>query len=381
LFTAFVSAIIGGLITALFIFVGVYGLEGESGDVTIKEVSPPGRAAVEVSDAGTSVHELYTHSGPGVVSVDVASSERGPGGGSGFVLDERGHIVTNQHVVEGAEEVSVEFASGVREEAEIVGEDPSTDVALIEVDASEEMLEPLTLGDSSTVEVGEPVIAIGNPLNVGISVTTGIVSGVGRPIKAPNDYTIDDALQTDAAINPGNSGGPLLDSRGTVIGVNAQIASEAGGFEGVGFAVPINTVKSVVEQLITTGEVVHGYIGVRMFTAGIDDLAAYTGLSKDQLSNEYGLPGNGAIVSEVTSGGPAGEAGLEGGDEEEIEGISVPVGDVITEVEGRPVSSPDDVIEVVNSSKPGDELTLTVVTPGEEARRVEVTVGDRPDDA
>jgi S1-C subfamily serine protease len=381
LFTAFVSAIIGGLITALFIFVGVYGLEDESGDVTIKESSPPRGAVEEVSDAGTSVREVYTQSGPGVVSVDVASSEFGPGGGSGFVLDEQGHIVTNQHVVEGAEEISVEFASGIREEAEIVGEDPSTDVALIKVDASEEVLEPLTLGDSSTVGVGEPVIAIGNPLNVGISATTGIVSGIGRPIKAPNDYTIDDALQTDAAINPGNSGGPLLDSRGTVIGVNAQIASESGGFEGVGFAVPIDTVKSVVEQLITTGEVVHGYIGVRMFTAGIDDLAAYTGLSKDQLSDEYGLPGNGAIVSEVTSGGPAEEAGIEGGEEEEIEGISVPVGDVITEVEGRPVSSPDDVIEVVNSSKPGDELALTVVTPGEEARRVEVTVGDRPDDA
>jgi putative serine protease PepD len=149
----------------------------------------------------------------------------------------------------------------------------------------------------------------------------------------------------------------------------------------VGFAVPINTVKSVVEQLITTGEVVHGYIGVRMFTAGIDELAAYTGLSKDQLSDEYGLPGNGAIVSEVTSGGPAEEAGIKGGGEEEIEGISVPVGDVITGVEGRRVSSPDDVIEIINSSKPGDELTLTVVTPGEEARRVEVTVGDRPDDA
>jgi S1-C subfamily serine protease len=376
-----VSAIIGGLVTALFIFVGVYDLEDGSGDVTIKKSSPPRGAAVEVSDAGTSVREVYTQSGPGVVSVDVASSEFGPGGGSGFVLDEQGHIVTNQHVVEGAEEVSVEFASGVREEAEIVGEDPSTDVALIKVDTSEEVLEPLTLGDSSTVGVGEPVIAIGNPLNVGISVTTGIVSGVGRPIKAPNDYTIDDALQTDAAINPGNSGGPLLDSRGTVIGVNAQIASESGGFEGVGFAVPIDTVKSVVEQLITTGEVVHGYIGVRMFTAGIDDLAAYTGLSEDQLSDEYGLPGNGAIVSEVTPGGPAEEAGIEGGEEEEIEGISVPVGDVITEVEGRPVSSPDDVIEVINSSQPGDELTFTVVTPGEEARRVEVTVGDRPDDA
>ncbi|MCA1688154.1 MAG: trypsin-like peptidase domain-containing protein [Actinobacteria bacterium] len=375
------SAVIGGLVTALFIFVGMERLEDGSGDVTIREVAPPGGAAVEVSGNGASVREVYTRDGPGVVSVDVASSENGPAGGSGFVLDEQGHIITNQHVVEGAEKISVEFAGGVREEAEIVGEDPSTDVAVVKVDAAEGLLVPLTLGDSSTVGVGEPVIAIGNPLNVGISVTTGIVSGIGRPIKAPNDYTIEDAVQTDAAINPGNSGGPLLDSRGTVIGVNAQIASESGGFEGVGFAVPINTVKSVVEQLVTTGDVVHGYIGVRMFSAGVDEVAAYTGLSEEQLADEHGLPGNGAIVSEVTPGGPAEEAGIEGGEDEEIEGISIPTGDVVTEVGGKPVSSPDDVIEVVNSSKPGDELDLTVVTPGEEPRRVEVTVGVRPDDA
>jgi S1-C subfamily serine protease len=323
---------------------------------------------------------VYTQTGPGVVSVDVASPEDGPGGGSGFVLDERGHIVTNQHVVGGAEDISVRFASGVREEAEVVGEDPSTDVAVIKVEASEGVLEPLTLGDSGSVGVGEPVIAIGNPLNVGISVTTGIVSGTERPIDAPNGYTINGAVQTDAAINPGNSGGPLLDSRGTVIGVNAQIASESGGFEGVGFAVPIDTVKGVVEQLLTTGKVVHGYIGVRMFAVGIDELVAYTGLSKDELADEYGLPGNGAIVSEVSAGGPAAKAGVEGGEEEEIEGISVPVGDVITEVEGDPVSSPDDVIEIVNTSEPGDELTLTVVSPAEEARRVGVTVGVRPED-
>jgi S1-C subfamily serine protease len=357
----------------------VYSLEDESRGVTIKEVSPPEGA--DLPAEGASVREVYARTRPGVVSVDVASSENGPSGGSGFVLDDQGYIVTNQHVVEGAEEISVRFASGVREEAEIIGEDPSTDVALIKVDAPEGLLEPLTLGDSSTVGVGEPVIAIGNPLNVGISVTTGIVSGVGRPIKAPNDYTIDDAVQTDAAINPGNSGGPLLDSRGTVIGVNAQIASESGGFEGVGFAVPIDTVKSVVEQLITTGEVVHGYIGVQMFPAGIDEISAYTGLSKEQLADEYGLPGNGAIVSEVTAGGPAAEAGIEGGEEEEIEDVSIPLGDVITRIDGNSVSSPDDVIEVVNSAKPGDELRLAVVTPGEEARLLKVTVGDRPDDA
>jgi len=380
--TALISAIIGGLLTALFLFVGVYGLEDGSDSVIIKEVAPTHKSSgtTHASNDGSSVREVYTRDGRGVVSVDVAAtSDAGPGGGSGFVVDEAGHIVTNQHVVEGAEEISVRFADGVRREAEVVGQDPSTDVAVIKVEAPKEALEPLTLGDSNSVGVGEPVIAIGNPLNVGISVTTGIVSGLGRPIKAPNNYTINDAVQTDAAINPGNSGGPLLDSRGTVIGVNAQIASESGGFEGVGFAVPINTVKSVVKQLITNGKVVHGYIGVSMFELAIDELSAYTGLSKESLEEEYGFPGNGAIVSEVTPGGPAEKAGIRGGDEKEIEGIRVPIGDVITGIEGDPVSSSDDVIEVVNSVKPGDTLLMTVVTPGEKERRVDVRVGSRPE--
>jgi S1-C subfamily serine protease len=372
-------------VTALFLFVGVYGLEDRSGSVTIKEVAPPhkssrGTAGTPAVTDSSSVREVSTRDRRGVVSVDVAAtSDAGPAGGSGFVIDEAGHIVTNQHVVEGAEEISARFADGVRREAEVVGQDPSTDVALIQVDAPQKALKPLTLGDSNSVGVGDPVIAIGNPLNVGISVTTGIVSGLGRPIKAPNNYTIDDAVQTDAAINPGNSGGPLLDSRGTVIGVNAQIASESGGFEGVGFAVPINTVKSVIRQLITEGKVVHGYIGVSMYQLGIDELSAYAGLSERALDERYGLPGNGAIVSEVTPDGPAEKAGIRGGDEKVIEGIAVPMGDVITEIEGDPVSSSEDVIKVVNSVKPGQRLLMTVVTPGEKERRVKVTVGTRPE--
>jgi S1-C subfamily serine protease len=375
--TALVSAIIGGLITALFLVVGVYGLE-KSPSVTIKEVAPPqGSSGKTVSDEGTSVPEVYER---GVVSVDVAAtSEAGPAGGSGFVVDRAGHIVTNQHVVEGSEDVSVRFVDGTRRTAEVVGQDPSTDVAVIKVDAPPGVLEPLTLGDSDSVGVGEPVIAIGNPLNVGISVTAGIVSGVGRPIKAPNNYTINDAVQTDAAINPGNSGGPLLDARGTVIGVNAQIASESGGFEGVGFAIPINTVKGIVTQIITDGKVVHGFIGVSMFQFGIDELSAYTGLSKDELKQRYGFPANGAIVNEVMPDGPADKAGIRGGMQKTIEGINVPIGDVITEVEGTPVSSSDDVIEIVNSVKPGDKLGLSVVTPGQRERHVEVTVGTRPE--
>src|ERR687894_2599586 len=190
--TALVSAIIGGLVTALFLFVGVYGLEDRADSVTIKEVAPAPESSGNPArtDGSSSVREVYTRDVRGVVSVDVAAtSDTGPAGGSGFVVDKAGHIVTNQHVVEGAEEISVRFADGVRREAEVVGQDPSTDVALIQVDAPRKALKPLTLGDSNSVGVGEPVIAIGNPLNVGISVTTGIVSGIGRPIKAPNNYT------------------------------------------------------------------------------------------------------------------------------------------------------------------------------------------------
>ncbi|QIN83792.1 trypsin-like serine protease [Rubrobacter tropicus] len=392
--TALVSAIIGGLVTALFLIIGLWSsLDGgagggsdDTGNVTIKQAPAPSEPSgtAPIGGEGLSVGDVYRQDAPGVVSVDVTSSQMGPGGGSGFVLDETGHIVTNQHVVDGAENISVRFADGARKTAEVVGEDPSTDVAVIRVEAPRSLLEPLTLGDSEALGVGEPVVAIGNPLNVGISVTTGIVSGLGRPITAPNEYTIDNAIQTDAAISSGNSGGPLLDARGTVIGINSQVASAGseGVAQGVGFAVPINTAKDAVEELITTGEVVHGFIGVQMFQYGIDEIAAVTGLSLEELNDRYGLPPNGALVSGVTSGGPAEDAGISGGGREEIEGVpDVPVeGDVITAVEGEKVVASDDVIEAVNASDPGDSISLTVVTPNEGEREVELTVDTRPED-
>jgi S1-C subfamily serine protease len=351
--------------------------EPRQGSATPEEGVNPG------GEGGPSVRDVYTRDGPGVVTVDVGSTSRGPGGGSGFVIDEGGYIVTNQHIVDDAEAVSVRFSSGAREEAEVVGEDPSTDTAVLRINAPEEALKPLTLGDSDTIGVGDPVIAIGNPLNVGISVTTGIVSGTGRPIPAPNRYTINGAVQTDAALSSGNSGGPLLDARGEVIGVNSQTAASGLGVvaQGVNFAVPINTVKSAVEQLIETGRVEHGYMGVRMFPAGVEELAAYSGLSARELSEQYGLPENGAIISQVVEGGPGDEAGLEGSSStQEIADLTVPLGDVITEVEGERVTTSDDVSKVVSSAQPGEGLNLTVVTPGGGPREVEVTLGDQPED-
>jgi S1-C subfamily serine protease len=378
-FTALIAGLVGGLIATVIVYVGISRLDQVSGGTTAGE----GARLAGSGEGAPWVREVYDRDGPGVVSVYVTSEEVGPGGGSGFVIDERGHMVTNQHVVDGADAVSVRFASGARQEAEVIGEDASTDLAVIKVDAPQEALRPLELGDSDAVTVGDPVVAIGNPLDVGISVTTGIVSGVGRPVPAPNGYTIDGAVQTDAALNLGNSGGPLLDARGAVIGVNAIAADAGGGIaQGVGFAIPINTVKSVAEQLIATGDVEHGYIGVKMFTAGVEELAAYAGRSTGELADEYGLPERGAIVSEATAGGPADEAGIRGseGREEEIAGLPVPLGDVVTDVGGEPVSTPDDVISSVNALKSGDELSLTVVTPGEEPREVSVRLDDQPEE-
>jgi S1-C subfamily serine protease len=369
------------------VYLGILGFGEGFRSVTINEPrqgsATPEEGVNPGGEGGPSVRDVYTRDGPGVVTVDVGSTSRGPGGGSGFVIDEGGYIVTNQHIVDDAEAVSVRFSSGAREEAEVVGEDPSTDTAVLRINAPEEALKPLTLGDSDTIGVGDPVIAIGNPLNVGISVTTGIVSGTGRPIPAPNRYTINGAVQTDAALSSGNSGGPLLDARGEVIGVNSQTAASGLGVvaQGVNFAVPINTVKSAVEQLIETGRVEHGYMGVRMFPAGVEELAAYSGLSARELSEQYGLPENGAIISQVVEGGPGDEAGLEGSSStQEIADLTVPLGDVITEVEGERVTTSDDVSKVVSSAQPGEGLNLTVVTPGGGPREVEVTLGDQPED-
>ncbi|WP_119066560.1 S1C family serine protease [Rubrobacter indicoceani] len=396
--TALISAVVGGLLTGLFVFVAVVSsgsggmVASDGGDrenVEIRQVAPPERGDAAIPSPGAdneAVRGVYEEFGPGVVSVDVSSSEFGAGGGSGFVVSDEGHIVTNQHVLEGAQSVSVRFSGGTREEAEIIGEDASTDVAVLKVDVPGEELSPLTLGNSGDVAVGTPVVAMGNPLNIGLSVTTGIVSGTERPIKAPNDYTINGAVQTDAAISSGSSGGPLLDLDGTVIGINSQVAGVAAGgvSQGIGFAVPVDTVRESVEQIIETGSVEHGYIGVSMFPAGIDEVSASVGVSKDELAERFGLPENGAIVSRAAPDGPAEAAGIAGGESEEVGGAEVPIGDVITRVEGEPVLSPDDVIAVVNQRQPGDTIALTVITPepdGEaEPREVEVEVVDQPKD-
>jgi putative serine protease PepD len=275
-----------------------------------------------------------------VVDIKVSTGQ-GTAEGSGFVVDQNGEIVTNQHVVDGAGSIEVQFADGTKATAKVVGADASSDLAVIRVSGVDSSkLQPLTLGNSSGVEVGSSVVAIGSPYGLEGSVTAGVVSALGRSISAPNNYTISSAIQTDAPINHGNSGGPLLDSQGRVIGVNAQLESNSGENTGVGFAIPSNTVKSVVDQIVSGGKVSHPFVGLQLSDAEA-----------------------GATVAAVTAGGPAADAGVQRGD-------------VVTAVDGKPVDSSNAVVAAVQSHKAGDHVVLTV-RRGSGTEQVHVTLGDR----
>jgi S1-C subfamily serine protease len=331
--------------------------------------------------SGKSVQEIYAQSGPGVVQVSSASVDSndpffGPQSaaklGSGFVIDKSGRIVTNYHVIEGAQEVEVNFSGDDRVPARVVGSDPSTDLAVLEIDAQARALTPLPLGNSDAVRVGDSVVAIGNPFGLERTVTAGIVSALQREILSPNGYTIDKVIQTDAPINDGNSGGPLLNAEGEVIGVNSQIESSGGGGNvGIGFAVPISTVREVVSQILENGRVEHAYLGVRM--QAIDENLAQT----FRLSVDSGI-----LIVDVVDGSPADEAGLQGGDQQVIVGGTSYVlgGDIVTSADGEPVAGPDDLRLVIMDKEPGETMTLEVHRGdrGESERTVSVTLGRQP---
>jgi putative serine protease PepD len=302
-------------------------------------------AAVNSSDL--SVNEIYRRARDGVVEITV-TSQQGFGGssqaqGSGFVYDTAGHIVTNQHVADGATSIRVRFANGKTYSATVVGTDASTDLAVLKVNAPRSVLKPLALGDSTQLEVGDGVVAIGSPFGLEETVTTGIVSALHRQMTSPNNFTIADSIQTDAAINHGNSGGPLLNLRGQVIGVNAQIESDSGGNDGVGFAIPSHTVRSVVSQILATGTAKHAYLGVA-------------------LSDSASPPG--AQIDQVTAGTPADDGGLQDGD-------------VVTAVGGRAISSGDALRAAVEARSPGDKLDLTITRNGS-TKQVTVKLATRP---
>jgi putative serine protease PepD len=296
------------------------------------------------------VHAIYTRTHNGVVEITVSEQSANPfdgsqsqrAQGSGFVYDGDGHVVTNQHVVDGAGSISVRLWNGKTYSATVVGTDASTDLAVLKVDAPTAVLAPLALADSSDVQVGDNVVAIGSPFGLEQTVTAGIVSALHRQMTSPNNFTIDDSIQTDAAINHGNSGGPLLNAEGSVIGVTSQIESGSGGNEGVGFAIPSNTVKSIVTQLINSGKAEHAFLGI-----GLQDAS-----------------GGGAEVTQVRAGTPAAKAGLH-------------VSDVITAVAGKQIGTADELRAAINARSPGDRVSLRY-TRGGQSHTVTVQLTSRP---
>jgi S1-C subfamily serine protease len=337
--TLVASAVLGGVVAVGAVAL-LGGLDAGATVVTETAAAPTSRLAPASGDA-MSINEIYERAASGVVRINATNNSTsssgstdpfgGPGSalGSGFVIDKTGHIVTNYHVVRDAGEVTVSFSNRDTVKAEVVGTDPSTDIAVLRVETSANALTPLPLGNSDAVRVGDPVIAIGNPFGLDRTVTSGIVSALQRLITAPNQFTIDHVIQTDAPINPGNSGGPLLNARGQVIGVNTQIETGSGtsatGNVGIGFAVPSNTVKDVVAQILRTGRVDHAYLGI-----------SGTALTKD-VAETYNLPvKTGVLVQSVTNDSGADKAGLEGGTTEVVVAGQTYVlgGDIIVAYEG-----------------------------------------------
>ena len=335
-------------------------------------VTPEAASSADLSSAA--LIALYEQLNPGVVNITVYVEQQwmtGSGAGSGFVLDDAGHIVTNNHVVAQANRVSVVFFDGIESEAEIVGTDPDSDLAVIRVARLPDTAHALTIGNSDDVQVGEVVIAIGNPFGLGSSLTVGVVSAVGRTIPSgPRPFAIPQAIQTDAAINPGNSGGPLLNMRGEVIGVNAQIAS--GGSQanaGVGFAIPANVVRRVVPVLIEAGTYQWPWLGVE---GGSVDLIVQ---EANNLTTQHG-----AYIHGVAFDSPADEAGLQGSSGSTmIESFEVPTGgDVVTAADAKPVADFSDLLLEISLRNPGDTITLTILRDGAE-EEVQVELAPRPE--
>ena len=371
LFSSFGSAVVGGLIVAVAGLIAVEAGWTDGDDEQAPDLAAPAlaRPAADQTDGGgMTVNDIYERDSKGVVFIQAGQAD-GTATGAGFVMDDEGHILTNAHVVEGAASIEVDFGDAAESRsAELVGMDPSSDVALLDVEEDDELTK-LSLGDSAKVEVGDPVVAIGNPFGLDRTVTSGIISAKARQIQAPNGFSISDVLQTDAAVNPGNSGGPLLDGSGRVIGINSQIATQGGGNEGVAFAVPIETAREVAEQLLQDGTVERAYLGI----SGGD----ITGDVAEQLD----LPTeSGVLVDEAYAGGPADDAGIRGSSGQDmVAGRPVPTGgDILTKLDGDEVTGMEDVISRINGMEPGEQVVLTVLRDGDETE-VTVTLGERPE--
>jgi S1-C subfamily serine protease len=385
----FVSALLGGLVVAVFGWIAIAaGLIQSDGDSTTTTVAAPLAAPIEAKSeegGGNTVNQIYKADGDGVAFIEAEIESQAPEGfnpfgepepesgqasGSGFVIDDEGHLLTNNHVIENASQVTVKLGdSDETYDAEVVGTDPGTDIALLKVDAPAKELHPLPLGRTSELEVGDPVVAIGNPFGLERTVTSGIVSALQRQIQAPNGFSISQVIQTDAAINPGNSGGPLINAAGEVVGINAQIQTGGGnGNVGIGFAIPIDTVRAEIEELKTKGEVEHAFLGIEGGTI-TPDLAKAVNLPVEE----------GVLVQSVVEDSPADKAGLEAGTTSAtIDGEEVRLGgDIITAVDGKKVESMEELVEIISESKPGDELQMEILRDGDE-ETANVTLGKQP---
>jgi S1-C subfamily serine protease len=376
-----VAAVIGGGVA-----IGAVSLTGalESTTTVVTETSAaPSSELGRASSGSMSVNEIYRRAASGVVRINATTNSTATPGtgnpwgtpqqsaiGSGFVIDKTGHVVTNYHVVEGADIVTVSFSNRDTVKAELVGTDPSSDLAVLRVNTSASALTPLALGNSDQLQVGDPVVAIGNPFGLDRTATSGIVSALQRLITAPNRFTIDHVIQTDAPINHGNSGGPLLNARGQVIGVNTQIETgdTASGNVGIGFSVPSNTVKDVVAQILRTGHVDHAYLGING-----------NSITRD-VAGTYNLPVKaGVLVETVTNRSGADKAGLRGGQKQVVVAGETFIlgGDIIVKFDGRQISSIEQLRDAVAGHKPGDKVKL-VIYRGANRTSVTVTLGRQP---